>query len=118
MVKVYKNGELLDRLDTRTFSRDTFSPGDKVTVVYREKPELSEITETGGTTVISGETLIAAPHDNLYVDYLCAQIAFYQNDLADYNKFIGSYNQRLSDFEKVVVERLPKQPENVFKNLW
>lgn len=112
VVKVYKNGEPLDRLDSRTFSRDTFSPGDKVTVVYREKPVLATAENT------EVDTICAAPHDNLYVDFLCAQIAFYQNDLADYNKFIGSYNQRLADYERVVTEKLPKQPENVFKNLW
>ena len=113
VVKVYKNGAELDRLDARVYSREAFSPGDNVTIVYREKPARAEAGKES-----EAETLCRAPHDNLYVDFLCAQIAFYQNDLADYNKFIGSYNQRLADLEKVIAEKAPKQPENVFKNLW
>lgn len=112
VVKVYRNGEVLDKLDARTISGSSFKEGDKVIVVYRAKPTLAE---TGDA---DAETVCAFPHDLMYVDYLCAQIAFYQNDLSDYNKFILSYNQRLKDFERTVVEKLPKQPDKVFTNLW
>lgn len=116
--KVYVNGVLLDKFDERTNRRSPYNLGDSVKIVYKEKPVLASIDAESETYYENVDTACSFPHDVMYVDYLCGQIAFYQNDLSDYNKFISSYNQRLAEFEKEVVGMLPKQPENRFKNIW
>lgn len=116
--KVYVNGVLLDRLDERTLGSSSLILGDRVKVVYKKKPVFASTDETSESYYENVDTACRFPHDMMYVDFLCSQIAFYQNDLADYNKFISSYNQRLAEFEKEAVGKLPKQPEDRFKNLW
>lgn len=42
--------------------------------------------------ILQDETLCPAPFDEMYVQYVLSQIAYYQNDFELYNKYIATYN--------------------------
>lgn len=113
---VYINGVPVSKVDARSFSGGTLSPGDEVRVVYKILPEPYGIEE--GALDPEARTEMEAPYDGLYVDYVCAQIAFYQNDLSDYNKFITMYNEKLSEFAAKYRQTAPVVERRGYQNLW
>lgn len=116
IASVFINGKEVDKVDARSFSGAGLSPGDKVRVVYQFPPEPYGVAES----VVDPEcaTEMGAPYDGLYVDYVCAQIAFYQDDLSDYNKFLTMYNEKLTEFAVSYQRTAPVVSGRGYRNLW
>ena len=69
---------------------------------------------------MEGETLVPAPYDVMYIDFLLAKYCYYQRDYDAYNQHIISFNSKLEDFAKWFIERnMPiRQSENKITNWW
>ncbi len=113
---VFVNGKKVQKVDARSFSGAGLSAGDLVKVIYKTLPEPFLLED--GTCDPKRRTEVESPYDGLYVDYVCAQIAFYQNDLADYNKFITMYNEKLLDFAVRYRRTAPVVEGRGYQNLW
>ena len=113
---VYVNGEKVTKVDARSFLGNGMKAGDVVKVVYKTLPKPFAVNE--GEVDPEAVTEVEAPYDGLYIDYVCAQIAFFQNDLADYNKFITMYNEKLMDFAVKYRKTAPLVEKRGYQNLW
>jgi hypothetical protein len=83
-----------------------------------------------GTTVQEGycpiedsmeeDTVIPAPYDAMYIDFLLAKCCYYQRDYDAYNQHIVSFNSKLEDFAKWYIERnMPvRETKNMINNWW
>lgn len=109
------NGRVVKKVDARSYDGARLKPGDRVRVVYKSLPEPYALVD--GAVPEEFVTEVSAPYDGLYADYVCAQIAFYQNDLSDYNKFITMYNEKLRDYAIQYIKTAPVT-ERRFENLW
>ena len=98
VARVYRNGKQQVIRDERTLSDTVLKKGDVVNVVYRVIPEEYALVDDAVPEEL--ETICPAPWDAMYIDYVCAQIAFQQNDLEDYEKFISRYNVRFEAYKK------------------
>lgn len=116
VVLVYVNGRKKTKTDCRTWEDYSFRKGDTVRVVYKSMPE--EYVPNGDNVPEEYETEAPAPYDSLYLDYVMAQIAFYQNDMNDYNKFVTMYNQKLADFAASCKQTEPQFKRGGFIHLW
>ena len=101
---VFINGKRTSKVDSRSFTGDGLKNGDEIKLVYKSIP--SKYTE------------VPAPYDSMYIDYVCAQIAFFQNALSDYQKFMMMYNEKLSEFAAEYRRTAPVVEGRGFKNLW
>lgn len=45
-----------------------------------------------------GECLIPEPYSDIYIFYICAQIAYWQRDYDVYNAHMSMYNERMEDY--------------------
>lgn len=113
---VYVNGLPVGKVDGRSLAGGPLPAGSEVRVVYKVMPEPYSIAD--GDIDPDVRTEMEAPYDSLYVDYVCAQIAFYQNDMADYNKFISMYNEKLLEFAKHYQQTAPVVQGRGYYNLW
>ncbi len=113
---VFINGKKVKKVDARSFSGHGLKVGDVVRVVYKTLPDPFSVVD--GVVDEACMTEVDAPYDGLYVDYVCAQVAFYQDDLDDYNKFITMYNEKLHDFAVKYRQTAPIIDGRGYKNLW
>lgn len=113
---VFVNGKRIRKVDARTYTGAGLKAGDVVRVVYKTFPDPYALID--GAVPEDYETEVSAPYDGLYVDYVCGQIAFYQNDLSDYNKFITMYNEKLSDYAVRYTRTAPQVDGRGYQNLW
>ena len=113
---VFVNGRQVSKVDERSYGDSGFKAGDVVLVIYKLLPD--EYTLVDGAVPEELKTEVDAPYDGLYVDYVCAQIAFYQNDLSEYNKFITMYHDKLADFAVRYRQTAPVVTERGYRNLW
>lgn len=117
IARVYKNGILQEIRDERTLEDAVFKKGDTVYIVYRQYPEAYAPRE-GDEVPEELETVCGAPFDAMYIDYVCAQIAFQQNDLGDYDKFISSYNVRFEAYKRFYGSNSPVSDRKNFVHLY
>lgn len=115
--EVYVNGVRQERLDERTYLDQSFKQGDEVYVVYRCVPPRYELDENGSVPEAL-ETVCDAPFDSMYIDYVCAQAAFQQNDADEYNKFIASYNVKFTAMMNVTGANAPVTVRKNFVNYY
>ena len=113
---VFVNGLPVAKVDGRSLVGGPLPAGANAKVVYKVMPDAYSIAD--GTIDPDAETEMGAPYDSLYVDYVCAQIAFYQNDMNDYSKFIGTYNEKLMEFARSYQQTAPLVQGRGYCNLW
>ena len=114
IAELYVNGKNLPVTNETDFGGYVLKKGDEVVVVYRKYPDEYELTE--GEVGEDVETVVGAPYESMYVDYVCAQIAFLQNDAAEYNKFIGAFNDKFSAYKVYYKSNSPSDVPRKFKN--
>lgn len=68
--------------------------------------------------VVTEETVCPPPYDLMYVDYLMAQVCFYQRDFATYNRHMTNFNQRLAAFDMWLQKRRVQEKDNKIVNWW
>lgn len=68
--------------------------------------------------IVTDKTVCEAPWDEMYIDYICAQICFYQRDSAAYQQFITRYNERFEEYRNWVKAMSAAPDDTVFKNWW
>lgn len=68
--------------------------------------------------VITDETVCDAPYDMMYVDYVLAQIFYYQRNYPSYNQHINLFNQRLEAYERWLQKRRVQEKDNKIYNWW
>lgn len=117
IVRIYLNGKLQEIRDERTLPDAAPKKGDVVNVVYRDVPAEYSPDENG-TVPEELETVCPAPFDAMYIDYVAAQIAFQQNDLDDYDKFISRYNTRFESYKKYFGSNSPVSDRKNFVHLY
>ena len=81
-----------------TYTGDAVPPGEKQVHFYRE------ITDT---------TLLPAPYDSAYIDFVNAKVAMYQGDENGYKTFIGQYNRKISDYRHYLTRNMPRKEAKV-----
>lgn len=69
------------------------------------------------TRIVTEKTVCDAPYDSMYVDYILAKINLYQHNSEEYNRYMTSFNSRLSAYKKWLINHMPPEPGN-FKNWW
>ena len=97
VARLYVNGVRVPITNATDYNDYTFRKGDKVVMVYRKYP--GEYQLEGGAVPEDVETVCGAPFESMYIDYVCAQVAFQQNDADEYNKFIGAFNDKLYSYK-------------------
>lgn len=117
VARVYRNGKLQEIRDERTLEDASPKKGDVVNVVYRDVPAEYALDKDGNVPE-NLETVCPAPFDAMYLDYVSAQVAFQQNDLDDYNKFISRYNNRFLGYKKYFGSNSPVSDRKGFVNLY
>lgn len=69
---------------------------------------------------LSDKTVINAPYDEMYVDFLLAKCCYYQRDFNAYNQHIVAFNSKLEDYAKWFIQRnMPqRKTKNKLNNWW
>lgn len=68
--------------------------------------------------IVTDRTVCEAPYDEMYIDYICAQICFYQRKADIYNQFISRYNSRIEEYGKLMKEFANRNDRTVFTDWW
>lgn len=68
--------------------------------------------------VVMDQTVCDAPYDQMYVDYVLAQIFYYQRNYPSYNQHINLFNQRLEAYERWLQKRRVQEKDNKIYNWW
>ena len=55
--------------------------------------------------IVTDETVCDAPYDRMYVDFVNAQICYYQRDFDTYNQHMNLFNQRLMAYQAWLQQR-------------
>ena len=66
--------------------------------------------------IITDETVIDSPYDNMYVEFLLAKMALYQHDYAGYNAHMVQYNSLYDSLRRDYKSRNPLTTITNFKN--
>ncbi|MBQ7975291.1 MAG: hypothetical protein IJ300_06350 [Clostridia bacterium] len=64
---------------------------------------------------ITEKTLIPAPYDTAYMDYVNAKVSMYQGDSAAYRTFTEQYNEKMKDYRMYLTRNMPRIKSR-FKN--
>lgn len=85
-------------------------------------------TETDGTEtddmeteverMIDDLTVVDAPYDNLYIEYLLSKVQRFSGDYEAENRSLANYNQILEDFSRFLVENGKSFKATQFINYW
>ena len=68
--------------------------------------------------IVTDETVCDAPYDRMYIDYINAQICYYQRNYNTYNQHINLFNQRLNSYTIWLQQRNPQNKDGKFINWW
>lgn len=68
--------------------------------------------------IVTDRTVCDSPYDEMYIDYVCAQICFYQRKHDIYNQFISRYNNRIEEYGKIMKEFANKNDRTFFTDWW
>lgn len=115
VAELYVNGVRMPITNATDYNDYTFRKGDKAVLVYRKKTEAYQLGDDG-TVPEDLKTVCPAPYESMYIDYVCAQVAFQQNDAVEYNKFIGSFNDKLNSYKSFYGSNAPANVSRQFKN--
>lgn len=100
-------GELSYVIHITDFADEGFVyEGDSVPAGEREVHFYREITDS---------TLIPAPYDSAYIDFVNARVSLYQGDDSAYRTFMGQFNRKISDYRNYLTRNMPRA-EAKFKN--
>lgn len=84
-----------------------------------EADELSEgEVKADMRRIVTDRTVCDAPYDEMYIDYICAQICFFQRKHDVYQQFIARYNERMKEYGKFMKENAAVNDRTVFTNWW
>lgn len=75
-------------------------------------------TKVNMERIVTDKTVCEAPWDEMYIDYICAQVAFYQQDMDIYQHFISRYNERKEECRNRLKAYAPSPDNVVFRNWW
>lgn len=53
-------------------------------------------------------TLIPAPYDTAYMDFVNSKVALYQGDTDAYSSFMGQFNVKMNDYRKYLTRNMPR----------
>lgn len=67
---------------------------------------------------VTDKTMCEAPFDEMYIEYLCAQICYYQRKHDVYQQHIERYNERKAEYAKHLKENEAENDHAVFRNWW
>lgn len=115
IAELYVNRVRMPITNATDYNDYTFKKGDKVAIVYRKKPEVYQL-DADGSVPESLETVCEAPYESMYIDFVCAQIAFQQNDAAEYNKFMGMFNDKFNGYKLFYGSNAPSGVAKQFEN--
>ena len=76
------------------------------------------VAGSGLPAATDADAVLQSDCHTLYIDYVCAQIAFYQNDLYDYNKFVTAYNEKRKGYANAYKRTNPLAQHKSFRNVW
>lgn len=68
--------------------------------------------------IVTDETVCDAPYDRMYVDFVNAQICYYQRDFDTYNQHINLFNQRLGAYQAWLQQRRVQDRDGRIVNWW
>lgn len=129
-------GDIFFNGDTITMEGHNFNAGDKliiecpvftgnVTVINVNGDKLFvnkpfEINDCYGKAVksLDIEVMARAPYDKLYIDYILAQIDYYNKDYEGYNNNSYLFNELLDEYIRKNVQNSPGAKHKQIKNLW
>lgn len=115
IAELYVNGKRKPVTNATDDHDYVFKKGDMVKLVYRYRPEEYEVLQDDSVPD-ELETVCRAPFDSMYVDFVCAQIAFQQNDAVEYNKFIGAFNDKFYAYKKYYGSNAPHNVPSTVRN--
>jgi hypothetical protein len=69
------------------------------------------------TRVVTDETVCSSPWDEMYIDYICGQICFYERDMAEYQQFMARYNSRIKEYRSFIKMNEPSDDGQLY-NWW
>lgn len=67
---------------------------------------------------VTDETLCDAPYDRMYVDFVNAQICYYQRDFDTYNQHMNLFNQRMAAYQAWLQQRRTQDKDGKITNWW
>ncbi len=73
-------------------------------------------TNVSITRCLTEKTVVDAPYDMLYIDFLNAKYCFYQRDYENYNAHMAVFNSRLADLDMYLAKSRPSSPDTVLRN--
>ena len=68
--------------------------------------------------ILTDETVCDAPYDRMYIDYVNAQICYYQRDFDTYNQHMNLFNQRLMAYQAWLQQRRVQDKDGKIVNWW
>ena len=68
--------------------------------------------------VVTDRTLCPPPYDEMYIDYIAAQICFYQRKTDIYQQHIARYNTRMADYKLYLKDTEAVNDHTQFVNWW
>lgn len=68
--------------------------------------------------IVTDMTLCPAPYDEMYVDYIAAQLSFYQRKYDVYQQFMARYNERFKEYGRQVKDCDTAAVDHRFINWW
>lgn len=68
--------------------------------------------------IVTDTTVLPAPYDSVYVEYLLAKMAFYQRDGEGYRAHMAQFNEGLDAYERWYKQRAPINQGSNFRGLW
>ena len=124
----YINEEGIAEFSGNSFTCDKhFLAGDTVKITDKESEYTVHITDTddncffySGAQIPDGKrqvhfvreitekTLLPAPYDTAYIDYVNAKASMYQGDSAAYNSFMGQFNEKMRDYRMYLTRNMPR----------
>lgn len=82
----------------------------------------NEIEESDGVFTfsrkITDRTEVPSPYNKMYIEYLLAQITYYQHDYDEYNIHLGNYMSIFDAYVKWYKSRAPIDPCARLRNFW
>lgn len=68
--------------------------------------------------IVTEQTVCPAPYDRMYIDYVMAQICYYQRNFSVYNQHMNLFNQRLLAYQSWLQQRRVQDKDGKFVNWW
>lgn len=105
-------------IESPVFTGDVTVMGISGDTLFVNKP--FEINDCFGKAVksLDIEVMARAPYDKLYIDYILAQIDYYNKDYEGYNNNSYLFNELLDEYIRKNTQSSPGAKHKQIKNLW